>query len=199
MQDERQDVTPEDGTPDAPLAAPSFQRRLAAVILTAIGVQLLFLVFRAWLSMQLCGLFEVGNWFEPLRQFESFYSAKITSVYFPNIAMLILEGTILTAATYYGCTMLSRDPSGTTRLRAAVYIVAIYLIALVLMYYFHKRITVDWYWTESWVDANGVYQSAHVDGYRRSWSWIPLIVGVIAPAWAWSLLRPRRVDADKAG
>ena len=55
MQEERQDVIPEDGTPDSPLEALSFQRRLAVVILTAIGIQLLFLVFKECVQIRLTG------------------------------------------------------------------------------------------------------------------------------------------------
>lgn len=61
MQEEQNNVIPEDGTPDIPLEAPSFKRRIAAVILTAIGIQLLFLVFKECVQIRLFGQFATAS------------------------------------------------------------------------------------------------------------------------------------------
>ena len=123
-----------------------------------------------------------------------YYSPENTTLYFPVIALLLLEVTILIAAMYYGSNLLVRAPNGTTRFRATVYVITIYLIAFVLMFLFYEINTVQTYWTESYAG-----KKALVSGYRRVWSWIPVIVGVIAPAWAWFLLRPRRVGTTQGG
>jgi hypothetical protein len=202
MQEEQKDVIHEEGTPDTPIEAPSFQRRLAAIVLTAIGVQLLYLVGKECLEIllhkQALILFEgklsSGVLMMEYRQFLEADSAR----YYPLIALLVLEGAILIAATHYGCSLLSRIPNGTTRLRAAVYIITIYLVALALLYDFYESITVETCWIETATIGNEIHKASST-GYRRVWSWIPVIVGVIAPTWAWFLLRRRRVAVDKNG